>query len=120
ASAETRSLEDMDAAITDLAERARSGTLQASELEGGTFTISNPGALGPVLRAEAILNPPQVALLGLPAMVRAPVAIENSPGQYVVEVRPLLRASLTFDHRALDGGQVIRFLNDLKQALESL
>ena len=61
-----------DAAIRDVAERARRGALGADELEGGTFTISNPGSLGPVLRAEAILNPPQVALLGVAGMRHAP------------------------------------------------
>ena len=117
--AEQLSIEEMGAAIEQIAARARSGALAAQELEGGTFTISNPGALGPVLRAEAILNPPQVALLGLPGMLHAPVAVEAAPGEFRVEVRPLLRPSLTFDHRALDGGHVIRFLNDLKATLES-
>ncbi|MFZ1293471.1 MAG: 2-oxo acid dehydrogenase subunit E2, partial [Pseudomonadales bacterium] len=112
------SLPELNAAITALASRARAGELRAEELEGGTFTISNPGSLGPVLRAQAILNPPQVALLGLPGMRRAPVAIDDGSGGYCVEVRPLLCPSLTFDHRALDGGQVIRFLNALKEELE--
>jgi len=118
--AETLSLQEIDARIADLASRARAGSLHGQELEGGTFTISNPGSLGPVLRAEAILNPPQVALLGIPGLLYAPLAIETTPGQHVVEVRPILRPSLTFDHRALDGGHVIRFLNDLKRTLETL
>jgi len=118
--AEDLSLAQVSSAIGDLATRGRAGTLRSAELEGGTFTISNPGSLGPVLRAEAILNPPQVALLGLPAMIHAPVAVETSPQQFAVEVRPLLRPSLTFDHRALDGGDVIRFLNDFKAMLEAL
>ena len=117
--ASTLTVQQIDTAIADLALRARAGNLAATELDGGTFTISNPGAIGPVLRAEAILNPPQVALLGLPGIVRLPIAIETAAGEYRVEVRPVLRPSLTFDHRALDGGPVIRFLNDLKAALES-
>jgi len=115
----TLSLQELNTAIAGVAERARAGKSEAGELDGGTFTISNPGSLGPVLRAEAILNPPQVALLGLPAMRYAPVAVSDAAGGFRVEVRPLLRASLTFDHRALDGGQVIRFLNAVKQDLES-
>ena len=103
-----------------VAARARNGTLRADELEGGTFTISNPGSLGPVLRAEAILNAPQVALLGLPGMVHEPVAVADATNGYRVAVRPLLRPSLTFDHRALDGGHVIRFLNALKRELEQM
>jgi pyruvate/2-oxoglutarate dehydrogenase complex dihydrolipoamide acyltransferase (E2) component len=113
------SLQEMNTAIAAAAERARAGRTEAGELDGCTFTISNPGSLGPVLRAEAILNPPQVALLGLPALQYAPVAVSDAAGGFRVEVRPLLRTALTFDHRALDGGQVIRFLNALKQDLES-
>jgi pyruvate/2-oxoglutarate dehydrogenase complex dihydrolipoamide acyltransferase (E2) component len=105
-------------AIRALAQRARDGQLRPDELDGGTFTLSNPGSVGPVLRAEAIINPPQVALLGLPAMLHTPVALPDGAGGYRVEVRPVMRPSLTFDHRALDGGQVIEFLNDLRLRLE--
>lgn len=105
-------------AIRALAQRARDGQLRPDELDGGTFTLSNPGSLGPVLRAEAIINPPQVALLGLPAMLHTPVAQPDGSGGHRVEVRPVIRPSLTFDHRALDGGQVIVFLNDLRHLLE--
>ncbi|HET8613430.1 MAG TPA: dihydrolipoamide acetyltransferase family protein [Sphingomonas sp.] len=105
--------------VADLAERARSNSLRADELEGGTFTLSNPGSLGPVIRAEAILNTPQVALLGLPGMVRIPRAIPDGAA-WSIEVRPVLCPSLTFDHRALDGGAVISFLNDLKAAIEAM
>ena len=118
--ADQMSLVGINDAVAELATRARSGTLRSEELEGGTFTVSNPGSLGPVLRAEAILNPPQVALLGLPGMLRAPVAIASAAGEYRVEIRPLLRPALTFDHRAIDGGHAIRFLNDFKSELESL
>jgi pyruvate/2-oxoglutarate dehydrogenase complex dihydrolipoamide acyltransferase (E2) component len=106
-------------AIADLAAKARDGGLKLEEMEGGTFTISNPGSVGPVIRAEALLNPPQVALLGLPGIVRAPVAIPDGDS-WSIAVRPLLRASLTFDHRALDGGPVIAFLNTLKARIEAL
>jgi pyruvate/2-oxoglutarate dehydrogenase complex dihydrolipoamide acyltransferase (E2) component len=117
-SAEHLSLAEMETAIRTLAERARQGLLRPHELEGGTFTLSNPGSLGPVLRAEAVLNPPQVALLGLPAMLRVPVAVAGAEGRYEVTVRPVIRPSLTFDHRALDGGQAIAFLNDLRHLIE--
>lgn len=105
-------------AIRALALRARDGQLRPDEMEGGTFTLSNPGSLGPVLRAEAILNPPQVALLGLPAMLYTPVALPDGEGGHRLEVRPVMRPSLTFDHRAMDGGAAIGFLNDLRQQLE--
>ena len=117
--AETLDPAGFTAAIAALAERARAGTLKAEELEGGTFTISNPGAIGPVIRAEALLNPPQIALLGLPGIVRVPRAVE-ADGAWTVEVRPVIRPSLSFDHRAVDGGPVIQFLNQLKERLEQL
>lgn len=106
-------------AIAEVADRARQGHLKPEDLQGGTFTISNPGALGPTVRAEALLNPPQVALLGLPGIVREPRAIQNG-AEWSVEVRPIIRLSLSFDHRALDGGPVIAFLNDLKARIETL
>ena len=114
--ADDLTLEETNALIASMADRARRGVLRQEEVEGATFTISNPGAIGPVLRAEAILNPPAVALLGLPGIQYTPVALESE--DFRIEVRPVLRPSLTFDHRALDGGQVIRFLSALKSALE--
>lgn len=114
------SIGELDAAIKRLAERARDGTLTPQELEGGTFTLSNPGSVGPVLRAEAILNAPQVALLGFPGIQHVPVAVAGEDDDYRVEVRPVLRPSLSFDHRPLDGGAVVRFLGDYKQRLETM
>ncbi|MCX7283718.1 MAG: dihydrolipoamide acetyltransferase family protein [Novosphingobium sp.] len=117
--AERLSPRGMTEAIGGLAARARDGQLRLEEMDGGSFTISNPGSLGPVIRAEALLNPPQVALLGLPGIVRAPVAVKHGD-DWAMAVRPVIRASLSFDHRALDGGPVIRFLNTLKARIESL
>lgn len=116
--AETLTVPALGAEIARLARRARDGALLQAELEGGTFTISNPGSVGPVLRAEAILNLPQVALLGLPAFAHVPVAIANGDGSHRVEIRPRLVPSLTFDHRALDGAEAVRFLVALKTRLE--
>ncbi|WP_262408083.1 dihydrolipoamide acetyltransferase family protein [Sphingopyxis sp. OPL5] len=117
--AQSLDAEGLTAAIAELAEKARSGALKPADLEGGTFTISNPGSLGPTIRAEALLNPPQIALLGLPGIVRAPRAVERD-GAWAVEVRQVVRPSLSFDHRAVDGGPVIAFLNLLKERLEQL
>ena len=105
--------------IAKAARRARDGELRPEDLEGGTFTLSNPGSLGPVLRAEALLNVPQVALLGLPAIVRVAKPVPDGAG-WAVAIREVMRPSLTFDHRALDGGAAIAFLNSLKTRLESL
>lgn len=104
--------------IRDLAEKARGRGLTPQILAGGTFTLSNPGAVGPVLRAEALLNPPQVALLGLPAMRRSPMVITQD-GEETVAIRSVLRPSLSFDHRALGGADAIRYLTGLKEKLET-
>ena len=109
---------ELTRAIADLAGKARDGRLAPQELEGGTFTLSNPGSLGPVIRAEALLNPPQVALLGLAGIVQVPKAVPDGGG-FAVEVRPVLRASLSFDHRALDGGPIIAFLSAFKDRVET-
>ncbi len=104
-------------AIRDLALRARDGGLQLDDLSAGTFTISNPGAVGPSLRAEALLNVPQVALLGLPGQRRTPVVVGEGDEERV-EIRTVLCPSLTFDHRALDGGEVLRYLAALTRRVE--
>jgi pyruvate/2-oxoglutarate dehydrogenase complex dihydrolipoamide acyltransferase (E2) component len=106
------------AQVRDLADKARGRGLSPQLLSGGTFTLSNPGAVGPVLRAEALLNPPQVALLGLPAMRRTPVVVTHDDEE-TVAIRPVLRPSLSFDHRALGGADAIRYLTGLKDKLES-
>jgi pyruvate/2-oxoglutarate dehydrogenase complex dihydrolipoamide acyltransferase (E2) component len=96
--------------VRDLGARARDGGISSGELSGGTFTLSNPGSIGPAIRAEALLNPPQVALLGFPGVSREPVVVTDASGAESIEIRSILRPSLTFDHRALDGGEAIRFL----------
>jgi pyruvate dehydrogenase E2 component (dihydrolipoamide acetyltransferase) len=103
--------------IADLADRARRRAVSVEDLSAGTFTISNPGAVAPSVRAEALLNPPQVGLLGLPGMVRTPLAVDRD-GSEVVEVRPILVPSLTFDHRAVDGAEALRYLVSLRDRLE--
>jgi pyruvate/2-oxoglutarate dehydrogenase complex dihydrolipoamide acyltransferase (E2) component len=111
---------EMTDRIAVLAQRAREGRLSQEDLTGGTFTVSNPGAIGPVVRAEAVLNGPQVALLGMPGIQQKPFAVRLPDDSFAIQVRPILRLGVTFDHRALDGGPVIRFLNGLKQGLESI
>jgi pyruvate/2-oxoglutarate dehydrogenase complex dihydrolipoamide acyltransferase (E2) component len=93
--------------IGDLAERARSRQLTADDLRAGTFTISNPGSVGAV-SAPAIINQPQVAILGLPKIVRKPWVVVLPDGQETIAIRPILRLALTFDHRAVDGAEATR------------
>lgn len=109
---------EINTSLRLLADRARTRDLTAADLTAGTFTLSNPGSVGPSLRAEALLNPPQVALLGLPGIRRIPVVVNTGAGEGV-EIRPILCPSLTFDHRALDGADAIRFLSALTNRIET-
>jgi len=116
--AQTLGVQAIGGHVRDLALRARDGKLELTEMQGGTFTLSNPGAVGPSLRAEALLNPPQVALLGFPGLRRIPIVVGSGENESV-EIRTVLCPSLTFDHRALDGGEVIRYLTALASRAES-
>jgi pyruvate/2-oxoglutarate dehydrogenase complex dihydrolipoamide acyltransferase (E2) component len=116
--AQLRSVAEIAEQIRDLGARARGGGIRPEELAGGTFTVSNPGAVGPSIRAEALLNPPQVALLGFPGVTREPSVVTAPDGSESVEIRSILRPSLTFDHRAIDGGEAIRFLVSFRDKVE--
>jgi pyruvate/2-oxoglutarate dehydrogenase complex dihydrolipoamide acyltransferase (E2) component len=114
--AQRLSLEGLAAAIGDLAARAREKRLQPDEVQGGTFTITNPGQFGAVL-ATPIINPPQVAILDLEAVVKRPVVIE-SQGEDLIAIRPMSYLCMSWDHRALDGAEAARFLGELREGLE--
>jgi pyruvate dehydrogenase E2 component (dihydrolipoamide acetyltransferase) len=95
----------------DLAAKAQAGTLTMDEVEGGTFTISNLGSFG----ADAftpIVNPPQCAILGVGRIADKPVAVDG-----LVQIRPTMWLSLTFDHRIVDGAPAARFLQQLGDRL---
>jgi pyruvate/2-oxoglutarate dehydrogenase complex dihydrolipoamide acyltransferase (E2) component len=115
--AQRLSLEGIAAAIADLSERARSKRLALEDVQGGTFTITNPGQFGTVL-ATPIINQPQVAILDLEAVVKRPVVIEGAHGD-AVGIRPTTNLCLSFDHRALDGAEAARFLGRIKARLEN-
>ena len=104
--------------IRDIGARGRDGGISSAELSGGTFTLSNPGSVGPSIRAEALLNPPQVALLGFPGMSREPVVVTDDSGAESIQIRSILRPSLTFDHRAIDGGEAVRFLVQFRDKIQ--
>ena len=109
---------EIGAAITDLAERARDRELAPDDLAGGTFTLSNPGSVGAVA-APAIINQPQVAVLGVPTIQRRAWVVIDDSGAESVEIRPILRLAVTFDHRAVDGADATRFAVAIKDKLES-
>ncbi len=105
-------------AIADLADRARSRKLAPDDLAGGTFTISNPGSVGAV-SAPAIINQPQVAILGVPTIQRRPWVVAGESGEESIAIRPILRLAVTFDHRAVDGAGATRFAVAVKERLEA-
>ncbi len=101
-------------AIQDLASRARGRALRPEEVQGGTFTLTNPGALGG-LGGTPILNQPQVAILGLGAVTKRAVVVDDA-----IAIRPVMPLSLTFDHRAADGVVAFRYLDAVRRHLETL
>jgi pyruvate dehydrogenase E2 component (dihydrolipoamide acetyltransferase) len=111
--AEQKSLADIGAASRDLAERARTGKLVREEIEGGTFTVSNLGMYG-LDRFDAIINPPQVAILAVGAVREAPVVREGA-----IVVGHLMTLTLSADHRVIDGAVGAGFLDTLSKALET-
>ena len=103
---------DIEQAISDFGERARSGGITMDELTGGTFTITNGGIFGSLM-STPILNPPQSGILGMHKIQERPVAIAGE-----LEVRPMMYTALTYDHRLVDGKEAVQFLVALKEVLE--
>jgi pyruvate dehydrogenase E2 component (dihydrolipoamide acetyltransferase) len=101
--------------IKELTHKAWNGKLQLEDVHGGTFTVSNLGMFG-IEQFQAIINPPESAILAVGKVIRKPVVIDD---QDSVEVRPLMSLTLSADHRVIDGVTAARFLNDLVQAIES-
>jgi 2-oxoglutarate dehydrogenase E2 component (dihydrolipoamide succinyltransferase) len=110
--AERMSFADIEKNIRQFAKKAEDGTLSLADLKGGTFTITNGGVFGSLL-STPILNPPQVAILGLHAIQQRPVALN---GQVVI--RPMMYLALTYDHRIVDGAEAVQFLVRIKQLVE--
>ena len=104
--------------IAELAAGAREHRLRPDDYAGGTFTISNPGPYGTLLTAP-IINQPQVAILATDAVRAKPVAVETGPGEHVIAVHPVGTVGLSFDHRVIDGGYAARFLDRVRQTLQT-
>jgi 2-oxoisovalerate dehydrogenase E2 component (dihydrolipoyl transacylase) len=102
--------------VQDLAARARSNKLRLDEIQGGTFTVNNPGWFGSV-SSMPIINAPEVAILSMEAIVKRPTVIE-ADGQEVIAIRSIMNMTCSFDHRVLDGAQVGFFLADVRKRLE--
>ncbi len=111
--AEQMSLADIEKEIKRLAIKARDGKLSVDEMTGGTFTITNGGVFGSMM-STPIINPPQVAILGMHNIVERPVAINGK-----VEIRPIMYVALSYDHRIIDGKESVGFLVKIKEMIEN-
>jgi pyruvate dehydrogenase E2 component (dihydrolipoamide acetyltransferase) len=103
--------------IADIAAKARNKQLVPDDVQGGTFTITNPGGYG-TFHGTPVISQPQSAILGTYALVKRPWVVEDELGQDVIAIRPLMNITLTYDHRLVDGALAGRFLRDLRERLE--
>ncbi len=110
--AENMSFSEIESSVGSAATRARDGSITLEELSGGTFTITNGGVFGSLM-STPILNPPQVAILGMHKIQERPMAINGQ-----VQIRPMMYLALTYDHRIVDGRESVQFLVAIKEALE--
>jgi 2-oxoglutarate dehydrogenase E2 component (dihydrolipoamide succinyltransferase) len=103
---------EIELAIADLAERAQQRRLELSELMGAVFTISNGGVFGSMM-STPILNPPGSAILGMHAIIKRPVVVDDE-----IVIRPMMYLALSYDHRVIDGRESVTFLKRIKDCLE--
>ena len=103
--------------ISDLAARTRENKVTPDELGGGTFTLTNTGSRG-ALFDTPIINQPQVAILGLGAVVKRPMVVKGEDGGETIAIRSMVYLGLSYDHRVVDGADAARFLVTLKERLE--
>ena len=103
--------------ISDLAARTRENKVSPDELGGGTFTLTNTGSRG-ALFDTPIINQPQVAILGLGAVVKRPMVVRGEDGGETIAIRSMVYLGLSYDHRVVDGADAARFLVTLKERLE--
>jgi 2-oxoglutarate dehydrogenase E2 component (dihydrolipoamide succinyltransferase) len=109
---ETKGFADIERQIIDFSERANNRRLKPDEMVGATFTISNGGIFGSLL-STPIPSPPQTAVLGMHAIQKRPVAVDDE-----VVVRPMMYLALTYDHRMIDGREAVLFLGRIKELIE--
>ncbi len=112
--ADRLSVAELAKSIDVLASHARENRLEIADVQGGTFTVNNTGALGSIM-GKGIINHPQAAILNTEAIVKRPVIIGDA-----IAVRPMMSICLTFDHRIMDGREAGAFLADVKRRLESV
>jgi 2-oxoglutarate dehydrogenase E2 component (dihydrolipoamide succinyltransferase) len=111
--ADRLSFADIEKAIGAFAVKAREGTISVSDLQGGTFTITNGGVFGSLL-STPILNPPQSGILGMHSIQKRPVVVDDQ-----IVVRPMMYLALSYDHRIVDGREAVSFLVRIKECIEN-
>ncbi len=111
--ADRLSFAEIEKAIAAYAVKAREGTIAVSDLQGGTFTITNGGVFGSLL-STPILNPPQSGILGMHSIQKRPVAVDDQ-----VVIRPMMYLALSYDHRIIDGREAVSFLVRIKECIEN-
>jgi pyruvate dehydrogenase E2 component (dihydrolipoamide acetyltransferase) len=116
-SAENLNLLGMAKAIADVAGRARNKQLLPDDVQGGTFTITNPGGYG-TFHGTPVISQPQAGILGTYAIVKRPWVIQDELGEDVIAIRSIMNITLTYDHRLVDGAYAGRFLRDLREKLQ--
>ncbi len=113
--ADEKSIAGLARAVHDLATRARAGKLTPQDVQGGTFTLNNTGAVGSIL-SMPIIHQPQAAILTMEAITRRVVVTADD----AIAIRPILNMCLSFDHRICDGLQAGRFLQAVRQKLQAM
>ncbi|MBK5260660.1 MAG: 2-oxo acid dehydrogenase subunit E2, partial [Thermoanaerobaculia bacterium] len=115
--ADEKNILGISRAVSDLGDRARSKKLSPDDVQGGTFTITNPGIYGGLF-GTPIINQPQVAILGVGGVKKRPVVIETDDGDFIA-IRSMCIMSLSFDHRLIDGAVADQFMARLKEIIEA-
>ena len=116
--AEEKNFLGLQRGITDLGERARNKRLTPDEVQGSTFTITNPGSFGAVFGLP-IINQPNVAILGVGGIAKAPLVVTDSQGNDSIAIRSLVHLTLGYDHRVIDGAVADQFMALVKKTLEN-
>ena len=116
--AEGLNLLGMARSIAEIAAKARDKKLLPDDVQGGTFTITNPGGYG-TFHGTPVISQPQAAILGTYAVVKRAWVIQDDRGEDVIAIRPIMNLTLTYDHRLVDGALAGRFLHDLREKLET-
>jgi pyruvate dehydrogenase E2 component (dihydrolipoyllysine-residue acetyltransferase) len=116
--ADEKSILGLARATQDLAERARTKRLKPEEIQGGTFTVTNPGVFGSLF-GTPIIPQPQVAILGVGTIEKRPVVVADDRGQDALGIRTVGYLALSFDHRLVDGADADRFMSSVKKTLEA-